>query len=58
MLFYFNKAIAVALKDCCTDDFKQYAKQTVENSKAMCKELMDRGYKVVTGLYYFKHLIL
>ena len=44
-----NKAIAVALKDCCTDDFKEYARQTVANSRAMCEELISRGYKIVTG---------
>jgi len=41
-------AIAVALKDAMTDDFKEYARQTISNSKAMCGELMKRGYKVVT----------
>jgi len=41
-------AIAVALKDCMTDGFKEYARQTIANSREMCKELMKRGYKVVT----------
>lgn len=41
-------AIAVALKDCMTPGFKEYAKQTIANSQAMCNELMKRGYKAVT----------
>ncbi len=42
-------AIAVALKDCLSDDFKAYGRQVVANSKAMCDELIKRGYKIVTG---------
>lgn len=42
-------AIAVALKDCLTDDFKNYGQQVIKNSRAMCAELVKRGYKVVTG---------
>lgn len=42
-------AIAVALKDCMSDDFKQYGQQVIKNSRALCNELIKRGYKVVTG---------
>ena len=42
-------AIAVALKDCLSDDFRAYGKQVVDNSRAMCNELISRGYKIVTG---------
>jgi glycine hydroxymethyltransferase len=42
-------AIAVALKDCLSDDFKAYGRQVVANSRAMCDELIKRGYKIVTG---------
>jgi len=41
--------IAVALKDCLSDNFKEYAKQVIANSRAMCNELINRGYKIVTG---------
>lgn len=42
-------AIAVALKDAASADFKKYGQQVVANSKALCNELIKRGYKVVTG---------
>lgn len=42
-------AIAVALKDCMSDDFRRYGQQVVNNSRALCKELINRGYKIVTG---------
>lgn len=41
--------IAVALKEAMTDDFKQYSKQVVLNSKALAKALMDKGYSIVSG---------
>ena len=34
-----------------TPGFKEYAKQTIANSQAMCNELMKRGYKAVTGKF-------
>jgi len=39
----------VSLKDAASAEFKQYAKQVVVNSKALCAELVKRGYNVVTG---------
>ncbi len=42
-------AIGVALKDAMTDGFREYGQQVVKNSKALCEELIKRGYKVVTG---------
>lgn len=42
-------AVAVALKDCLTDGFKEYGRQVLANSRAMCNELINRGYKVITG---------
>jgi glycine hydroxymethyltransferase len=42
-------AIAVALKDAMSPGFKQYGEQVVKNSKALCNELVKRGYKIVTG---------
>jgi len=42
-------AIAIAMKEASTDEFKQYSKQVVLNSKAMCKELMKRDFKIVSN---------
>ena len=42
-------AIAVALREAGTEEFKQYAKQIVKNSQALSKELTDRGFNLVTG---------
>lgn len=42
-------AIAVTLKDCMSDSFKEYGRQVVANSRALCDELMRRGYKVITN---------
>ena len=39
----------MALKDAASDEFKQYGQQVVKNSRAMCNELIERGYKIVTG---------
>lgn len=41
--------IAVALKEAMTEEFKQYSKQVVLNSKALAKALMDKGYSIVSG---------
>lgn len=32
-----------------TDEFKQYGQQVINNSRALCNELINRGYKIVTG---------
>ena len=42
-------AVAVALKEAATDDFKVYAHQIVKNAKALAAALMDRGYDLVSG---------
>jgi len=42
-------ALAVALKQVHTPDFKAYAQQVLKNSKALCDELLKRGYKIVSG---------
>ena len=41
-------AIAVALKDAASPAFKTYGEQVIKNSRALCNELMKRGYKIVT----------
>lgn len=42
-------AIAVALHEAETADFKKYAKQIVLNSKALAKELLSLGFSLTTG---------
>jgi len=42
-------AIAVALKEASTDEFKAYATQIVKNSQALANTLLDKGFNLVTG---------
>ena len=42
-------AIAVALKEAMTPEFKIYAAQIVKNAKTLAAELMSKGYELVTG---------
>ncbi len=42
-------AIAVALKEAATPEFKQYAAQIVKNAKALADALIGRGYDLVSG---------
>lgn len=42
-------AVAVALKQAATPEFKEYGQQVIANARVLSKELQDRGYKVVTG---------
>ena len=42
-------AIAVALKEASTPDFKAYAAQIVKNAKALAEELLARGFDLVSG---------
>jgi glycine hydroxymethyltransferase len=42
-------AIAVALREAATPEFKEYGKQIVKNAKALAKHLNDKGYQLVTG---------
>ncbi|RJL34178.1 serine hydroxymethyltransferase [Bailinhaonella thermotolerans] len=42
-------AIAVALKEASTDEFKAYAHQVVANAKALAEELASRGFDLVSG---------
>lgn len=42
-------AIAVALREAATPEFKTYGKQIVKNAKALAKELTAKGYDLVTG---------
>ena len=42
-------AIAVALKEAQTPEFKAYAQQALKNAQVLADELTARGYKLVTG---------
>ncbi|AWS45370.1 serine hydroxymethyltransferase [Streptosporangium sp. 'caverna'] len=42
-------AIAVALKEAATDEFKDYARQVVMNAQALAEELNGRGFDLVSG---------
>ncbi|KAG0215282.1 serine hydroxymethyltransferase [Mortierella sp. GBAus27b] len=41
-------AIAVALKQAASPEFKQYAKQVIANSRSLASTLLKHGYKIVT----------
>ncbi len=42
-------AIAVALKEAGTPEFKKYGEQIVKNAQALASELTGRGFNLVTG---------
>lgn len=42
-------AIAVALKEAATPEFKEYGRQIVKNAKMLAQTLMGYGYELVTG---------
>ncbi len=42
-------AKAVCFKEALEPEFKDYAKNIVDNAQALCKGLMDRGIQIVSG---------
>jgi glycine hydroxymethyltransferase len=42
-------AIAVALQEAATEDFKTYAHQIVANARALAQGLLERGFDLVSG---------
>jgi len=42
-------AIAVALKEAATPEFKEYGRQIVRNAKTLADELLAYGFKLITG---------
>ena len=48
-LMHVIAAKAVAFKEALEPGFKTYQQQVLNNSRAMAKVMMDRGYKVVSG---------
>ena len=48
-LMHVIAAKAVSFKEALSDDFKVYQKNIVANAQALCKGLMERGIKIVSG---------
>ena len=42
-------AKAVCFKEALSDEFKAYQKQIIDNAQALCKGLINRGIKIVSG---------
>jgi glycine hydroxymethyltransferase len=42
-------AIAVALHEASTPEFKEYGRQIVRNAKALAEELLSRGFTLISG---------
>ena len=48
-LMHVIAAKAVCFREALSDDFKAYQKKIIDNAQALCKGLMDRGIKIVSG---------
>jgi glycine hydroxymethyltransferase len=48
-LMHVIAAKAVCFKEALTPEFKVYQQNIVDNAQALCKGLMDRGIKIVSG---------
>ena len=48
-LMHVIAAKAVCLAEALTPEYKEYQQQIVKNAQALCKSLMDRGIKIVSG---------
>jgi glycine hydroxymethyltransferase len=48
-LMHVIAAKAVAFKEALQPEFKVYQQQVLLNAKAMCAEMISRGYKIVSG---------
>lgn len=48
-LMHVIAAKAVCFKEALSEEFKSYQKAVIENAQALCKGLMDRGVKIVSG---------
>ena len=48
-LMHVIAAKAVCFKEALTPEFKEYQKQLASNAQALCKGLIDRGIKIVSG---------
>ena len=48
-LMHVIAAKAVCFKEALTDEFRTYQKGVVDNAQALCRGLIDRGIKIVSG---------
>ena len=48
-LMHVIAAKAVCFKEALSDDFKAYQKGIIDNAQALCKGLISRGIKIVSG---------
>lgn len=48
-LMHVIAAKAVCFREALSEEFKAYQKQIVDNAQALCRGLMDRGIKIVSG---------
>lgn len=48
-LMHVIAAKAICFKEALSEDFKTYQKAIIDNAQALCKGLMDRGIKIVSG---------
>ncbi len=48
-LMHVIAAKAVALKNAMTEEFKTYQNQIIANAKHLCKKMMEKGYRIVSG---------
>lgn len=48
-LMHVIAAKAVCFREALTDAFKQYQKNIIDNAQALCRGLMDRGVRIVSG---------
>lgn len=42
-------AVGVALKEALSPDFKAYQMQVIDNAKALCTALQNKGFTIVSG---------
>ena len=42
-------AIGVALQEAATESFREYGRQVVSNAKALAGELLERGFRLISG---------
>lgn len=48
-LMHIIAAKGVAAEEACTEEYHEYIRQVVRNTKAMCGEFKRLGYRIVTG---------
>lgn len=48
-LMHVIAAKAVCFKEALSPEFKEYAKKIIENAKALCQQLQERGFHIVSG---------